>query len=162
MNHFYPKRRLPSFFFWCGWLVTSVLLSAAPAWAQRECGTPTPTEWRAQLTPAQRMVYDQVTARAEQAARGGATASRTAATGVITIPVVVHVVYNTAAQNISDAQIQSQIDVLNKDFTRTNADAGNTPAVFQGVASTLKSAFRWPRATPTATRPPASCAKLLR
>ncbi|MCK6601643.1 MAG: T9SS type A sorting domain-containing protein [Bacteroidetes bacterium] len=36
----------------------------------------------------------------------------------VTIPVVVHVVYNTSAQNISDAQIQSQITVLNQDFRR--------------------------------------------
>lgn len=41
---------------------------------------------------------------------------------VITIPVVVHVIYNTAAQNISLAQIQSQIDRLNKDFSNTNSD----------------------------------------
>ena len=45
---------------------------------------------------------------------------------VITIPVVVNVVYKTSAQNISDAQIQSQIDVLNDDFRRTNSDADNT------------------------------------
>ena len=38
--------------------------------------------------------------------------------GCTKIPVVVHVLYNTAAQNISDAQIQSQIDVLNADFRR--------------------------------------------
>ena len=44
---------------------------------------------------------------------------------VITIPTVVHVVYKTNAQNISDAQINSQIDVLNDDFRRTNADADN-------------------------------------
>jgi PKD repeat protein len=40
----------------------------------------------------------------------------------ITIPVVVHVVYRTAAENISDAQVISQIQVLNEDFARTNAD----------------------------------------
>src|SRR5687767_5358834 len=39
-----------------------------------------------------------------------------ARTGVTSIPVVVHVVHNTAAQNISDAQINSQIAVLNRDF----------------------------------------------
>ncbi|WP_046746098.1 M43 family zinc metalloprotease [Kordia zhangzhouensis] len=44
---------------------------------------------------------------------------------IITIPVVVHVVYRTTQENISDAQIQSQIDVLNEDFRRTNADADN-------------------------------------
>ena len=35
---------------------------------------------------------------------------------VIVIPVVVHVVYNTPSQYISDAQVQSQIDALNRDF----------------------------------------------
>ncbi len=60
---------------------------------------------------------------------------------VYTIPVVVHVVYNTSAQNISDAQVQSQIDVLNEDFRRTNSDAGNTPSVFSGVASDVEVQF---------------------
>jgi len=45
---------------------------------------------------------------------------------IITIPVVVHVIYNTNSQNISDAQIQSQITVLTEDFRRNNADADNT------------------------------------
>jgi hypothetical protein len=44
---------------------------------------------------------------------------------VITIPVVVHVLYRNATENISVAQIQSQIDVLNEDFRRTNPDADN-------------------------------------
>lgn len=54
---------------------------------------------------------------------------------VFTIPVVVHVVYRTAQENISDAQVLSQIQVLNQDFRRTNTDASNLPAVFQGVAA---------------------------
>lgn len=57
--------------------------------------------------------------------------------GVITIPVVVHVVYNTAAQNISDAQVQSQIDVLNEDFGNTNADKTKVPSLFQPVDATV-------------------------
>ena len=52
---------------------------------------------------------------------------------VITIPVVVHVIYNNSSENISNAQIQSQIDVLNEDFRRTNSDA-NT--IWQQVADT--------------------------
>ncbi|OFY86347.1 MAG: hypothetical protein A3F72_11130 [Bacteroidetes bacterium RIFCSPLOWO2_12_FULL_35_15] len=56
-------------------------------------------------------------------------------TQVITIPVVVHVVYNLADQNISDAQVLSQIDALNEDYSRTNADAVNTPSVFQPYAA---------------------------
>ncbi|GAB4296311.1 MAG: hypothetical protein Kow0098_19380 [Ignavibacteriaceae bacterium] len=39
--------------------------------------------------------------------------------GVIrTIPVVVHVVYNTSAQNISESQVQSQIRILNEDYRK--------------------------------------------
>jgi hypothetical protein len=41
---------------------------------------------------------------------------------IITIPVVVHVVYNTNAENISDAQIFSQIEILNQDFRLNNSN----------------------------------------
>ncbi|WP_224368923.1 zinc metalloprotease [Hyalangium versicolor] len=62
-------------------------------------------------------------------------------TGIVRIPVVVHVVWNTAAQNVSDAQIQSQINVLNADFRRMNADAASVPAVFAGVAADTRIEF---------------------
>jgi hypothetical protein len=48
---------------------------------------------------------------------------------------VVHVVWETNTHNISDAQIQSQIDVLNEDFRRTNVDVINTPSVWQSIAA---------------------------
>ncbi|CAN5638456.1 hypothetical protein BH11BAC2_BH11BAC2_07930 [soil metagenome] len=54
---------------------------------------------------------------------------------VYNLPVVVHVIYNNAAQNISTAQINSQIAVLNEDYRRLNADTTNTPGVFQGAAA---------------------------
>ncbi len=73
--------------------------------------------------------------------------------GVITIPVVVHVVYNGSAQNLSDLQVQSQIAVLNEDYRRTNLDAANTPNVFQGVAADCMIEFclasRDPNGAPT-------------
>ena len=52
---------------------------------------------------------------------------------VILIPVVVHVVHNTDAQNISDAQIRSQIRILNEDFRRTNTDASLLPTRFSNA-----------------------------
>ncbi len=59
------------------------------------------------------------------------------------IPVVVHVIHNNGSNtvggstnsNISDAQIFSQIEVLNEDFRRTNTDASNTPAIFVPLAA---------------------------
>jgi hypothetical protein len=62
-------------------------------------------------------------------------------TGVVRIPVVVHVVWKTAAQNVSDAQIQSQIDVLNADYRGTNADAADVPSYFAGVAADTRIEF---------------------
>jgi hypothetical protein len=57
--------------------------------------------------------------------------------GKIEIPVIVNVLYRTAAENISDAQIQSQIDVLNDDFNATNSDFNSVPALFSGVATNV-------------------------
>lgn len=54
---------------------------------------------------------------------------------IITIPVVVHVVYNKTAQNISDAQIKSQIDVLNQDYRKLNADTSKIPQPWKSVAA---------------------------
>ena len=51
-----------------------------------------------------------------------------------TIPVYVHVLYKTSQENISDAQIQSQLDQLNADFAATNADY-NPPSDFSAVAA---------------------------
>jgi hypothetical protein len=52
----------------------------------------------------------------------------------IVIPVVVHVLYATNIQNISDAQILSQIAVLNRDFRKMNPDIYQIPALFSGAA----------------------------
>ncbi len=49
----------------------------------------------------------------------------------ITIPVVVHVISRTEDEDISDAQIKSQIDVLNKDFSATNSDLNKVPQPFK-------------------------------
>ena len=73
--------------------------------------------------------------------------------GVIEIPVHVNVLYNTAAENISNAQIQSQIDVLNEDFGGTNPDYNLIPADFSGVASgDIKIKFIWDPATGTSRK----------
>lgn len=57
--------------------------------------------------------------------------------GVIEIPVVVNVLYRTAAENISQAQIQSQIDILNHDFNATNSDFNNVPSAFSSVKANV-------------------------
>lgn len=61
---------------------------------------------------------------------------------VVTIPVVVHVLYKNATQNISDAQIMSQLAVLNADFRRLNADYSSVvPAAFQPFSADMELVF---------------------
>ena len=62
-------------------------------------------------------------------------------TSAITIPVVVHIVHKNNTENISDAQIQSQIDVLNEDFRRLNQDASNTPFDFLPFVADMQIEF---------------------
>ncbi|WP_426092007.1 zinc metalloprotease [Flavobacterium sp. DSR3-2] len=61
--------------------------------------------------------------------------------GKVEIPVVVNVLYRTAAENISLSQIQSQIDVLNKDFNALNSDYNSVPAAFSGVKANVGITF---------------------
>ena len=67
---------------------------------------------------------------------------------IITIPVIVHLLFNTNEQNITDEQIRSQIDVLNKDFRRMNADAVNTPDAFKPIAADTRIMFCLAKVTP--------------
>lgn len=61
------------------------------------------------------------------------------------IPVVVHVIHNGepvgTGTNISDAQIFSQLAVINNDFKRLNADADNTPTEFLPAAGSMDIEF---------------------
>jgi hypothetical protein len=65
------------------------------------------------------------------------------------IPVVVHVLYNTSAQNISDAQILSQITILNNDFRKLNADRVNVPSTFSALAVDAEINFCLASVSPT-------------
>lgn len=61
--------------------------------------------------------------------------------GKVEIPVIVNVLYKTAAENISDTQIQTQIDVLNQDFNAANSDFSSVPTLFSGVAANIGITF---------------------
>lgn len=58
-----------------------------------------------------------------------------ARTTVVTIPVVVHVLHHTDEQNISDAQIASQIAALNRDYRLANADRATLPPAWKALAT---------------------------
>lgn len=59
-----------------------------------------------------------------------------------TIPVVVHVVYNTPEQNLPDSVIHNQIETLNEDYQRRNADTVNMRSDFDIVAGSPNIRFK--------------------
>ena len=69
--------------------------------------------------------------------------------GVINIPVYVHVIYSNSNQNISSTQINSQIAILNDDFSATNNDINQVPSEFSGsvadseITFSLANTFRY-------------------
>jgi hypothetical protein len=60
---------------------------------------------------------------------------------VATVKVVVNVVYRTAAENVSDAQIASQLRVLNKDYAAVNPDKSGVPAPWKGLVTDSRIRF---------------------
>ncbi len=61
--------------------------------------------------------------------------------GVVTIPVVIHVVYKLPSENISDLQIMSQLKVLNDDFRKKNDWALRVPTQYQGLVADIEFEF---------------------
>lgn len=134
-------------------LVLAGLLCASSAMAQstfKRCASHEVLQEQLQHDPGMQARMDAIEAFTAKYVKNNAN-KRTAA--VVTIPVVVHVVYNTASQNISDCQVQSQIDVLNEDFRRLNADKSQTPALYAGLAADCEIQFvlakRDPNGNPT-------------
>jgi hypothetical protein len=70
---------------------------------------------------------------------------------LVTIKVVVNVVHHTDEQNVSDAQINSQIAALNRDFAAKNPDKSKVPAPWQGLVTDAKIQFKLHKTTRTQT-----------
>lgn len=100
-----------------------VCFTATRASAQRNCGTMTHLQHLIEQDPTVLQRRQQLNESVQQQLQNR---NQQLTSGLITIPVVVHVVYQDGVQNISMSQILSQIEVLNEDFQRLNSDADNT------------------------------------
>ena len=54
---------------------------------------------------------------------------------LVTLPVVVNVIWKTDEENISDGQVESQIDVLNADYRGTNPDRDSVPDPWKSLSA---------------------------
>jgi hypothetical protein len=107
---------------------------------ERKCSSHDVLEEQMKADPSLRLrmeAIEEFTRRFEQ----DAAANRLLPDGTIEIPVVFNVLYRTAAQNVSLAQLQSQIDVLNEDFSATNADYNLTSTYNSVKAGNIKVRF---------------------
>lgn len=75
-------------------------------------------------------------------------ASKKTSAAVRIIPVVFHVIHENGLENISDAQIEDQIRILNEDFRRLNPDTTDTPLAFEIISADCNIEFRLAKKDP--------------
>ena len=109
---------------------------ATNAITQRGCASQEVLEAQLKADPTLAIRMNQIEAFTQKSMTNGRLVN-----GKVEIPVIVNVLYKTAAENISDAQIQTQIDVLNLDFNAANPDFSSVPALFSGVAANIGITF---------------------
>lgn len=129
-------------------LVFGVLMMASlQGFSQRACSTQEYLEQQQAQQPAYAAKRAAIeTFIRQQSAQ--ASSLKTEAKNTIRIPVVVHILYNTASQNISDAQVASQLVALNRDFNKQNADTANIPERFRALAADVEVEFALATADP--------------
>ncbi|HKC68901.1 MAG TPA: M43 family zinc metalloprotease [Bacteroidia bacterium] len=128
--------------------LTISLLFFVNGYAQRVCGTMQHEQMLQQKNPKraeQRKAYEKMMAAFMANAKiNGNNQTQS----INKIPLVVHVVYSSASDSVQDAQIFSQIKILNDDYTRQNADTVNTPAPFKAVAGAPMVQYCWAQRDP--------------
>jgi hypothetical protein len=93
--------------------------------------------------------YRQVLGSLEARTRSRMAVAKDEVPKPITIQTVVHVLHRTAAEKLSEAQVKSQIDVLNADFNARNADLSKVPSVWQNNIGNPQISFVLASKTPT-------------
>jgi hypothetical protein len=79
----------------------------------------------------------------------GINNSSTASLPIITVPVVVHIMYKDASQDISDEKVKQQLEVLNKAFRLSSPDTSKIPSYFQEFAADCRIEFVLARVDPS-------------
>lgn len=102
------------------------LLSVSASAQHERCGTPQAIQYQDQLTPG----YAQMVRETFESAK----ANQNKSNSIYTIPVVIHVVYNTPEQNLPDSVLLNQIEILNQDYNRENPDTVDLRSEFLPIA----------------------------
>jgi hypothetical protein len=131
-------------------LIVALILISQKGFSQGSCHTMAVHERMLQQYPsfaANQKKLEDITKKNPTQIQNHGTANARVAT-LTTIPVVVHILYNAPGDNISDAQVLSQIQALNEDYSKSNADASLIPASFSIVAANSNIQFCLAKRTP--------------
>lgn len=69
-------------------------------------------------------------------------------TTIFIIPIVFHILHENGTENISDAQVQNQVDILNRDYRLLNADTSQVINDFKTIYGDAKIEFRLAKIDP--------------
>lgn len=112
------------------------------------CGTMNLLQQQNDNNPAAQKAYDdflESSIKFDQDYQAGKISAARAIADTVYVPVVFHIIHNGDAvgvgENITDAQILSQIDAINEDFALQNSNAANIPAEFKALAGSTKIKF---------------------
>ena len=111
------------------------------------CGITEVTEQLFEAHPEQRAIAEAANAELEDFTRMYAD-SPLRDDELIIIPVVFHIIHANGAENISNAQVESAIDVMNADFTALNSGINSVVPEFQNIIGNVNFEFRLARLDP--------------
>ncbi len=117
---------------WIPLTMVLLVLSGLKLNAQHHfCGHDLIMNQMAQQTPGYK---EQVLKIFDEAKRRGLASRQSRNQTLYTIDLVIHVVWKDSSENLATSIIQGQVDQLNKDFRRLNADTANLRSMFHPVA----------------------------
>ncbi|MFM9945031.1 MAG: M43 family zinc metalloprotease [Bacteroidia bacterium] len=119
-------------------LLLSLFFITQFANAQQQCGTYEYESYLNDKFPGYSKALDQTR---QQSLEGLEKLNKADADSVYRIPVVFHVVWNNAKQNLHDSLIFSQLKALNESYRHTHKDTGKVRAIFKPVAGDTRIEF---------------------
>lgn len=124
-------------------LISFLILGVLPqTWAQQQdgyfnCGQDEYYRKVWEANPQMKADYEQLFQNSKQVTYNGLQAKTT-----FTIPVVFHIIHQGGTENISDAQVYDQMDVLNRDYNLLNNDYHDAVAGFDTIAASANINFK--------------------
>jgi PKD repeat protein len=128
-------------------LATSLFTSAQNTEPIRYCGNPAVYEKLFKDNPKMKAEFEvneqHLKAQDDVDSRNGYARMRSVSSApTYIIPIVFHIIHDYGTENISDAQILDEVNILNRDYRKLNADTAAVDSVFKSIIADTKIEFR--------------------